>query len=103
MLNEAVETREQEIAVKPRNIEVLLDDERKLPLILQLPPLAELEEIRKLAENKISVRALVTEGLPKWQEEFASELAQHLAKYPRFKDSVTFLNHLASLAELAGK
>lgn len=103
MLNEVVAQDKQEIEVIPRHIEVLLDDEKKFPLILELPPAEELQTIQALYVNKISVKEIVDDSGAIWANAFNQQLQRNMEKLDEYSDSATFLNQLASLNELAGK
>lgn len=90
------------IEVKQRNIAIALSDDASVPLFLSLPPIDELQSIKKLRDDQASFLEVVAGSSDRFREHYAIQHQLLLRKQERFAKSETYLNHLANLAELSG-
>src|SRR5438093_1979150 len=102
MLEEALERKRQELAIEKQDVGVLISNEVLLPLITQLPPTAELHEIKTLLFSQVSADEIYSQFDEESKGIFRVDRDQLLRKYERFKHSPTFLSHLATLTEFSG-
>ena len=102
MLNDLVLYDQKSLAIRSEPIEVCLSEEVGNPLSLILPPFDDLKKIAQLARTSFSVKALADSALPQIEEAFAQELSRLEKKRVLYKNSKTYLIHLANLAEFSG-
>jgi predicted Zn-dependent protease len=90
------------IEVTPQNFHVALNTNDQFAMNLEIPPLEELERIRKLSFNKISLDDTLAANQDLWAEASISERDRMYNKWDEYKTSKTYLNRLAILNKLAG-
>jgi len=103
MLKDIAALTTKRIEVADANVTVAITDDALAPLYLTLPPVEELKAIRNLADLQLSANDVVVDARERIHEHFLVEHGQLAQKSEKFDHSVTYLNHLANLAELAGE
>src|SRR5438067_1375327 len=93
---------QKKLLVKPEPVELVLSEDGATKLSLVLPPYDDLIAIATLQGRHFSLKEHAEKFWAKFQQAFAEELEALKEKTERFKDSTTFLIHLANLAELVG-
>src|SRR5438876_46897 len=103
MIEEALASKKQEMAVKRKDVDVLLPNDLLLPIILQLPPINELAAIRNLLVQKVSLQDTYARMSEETKELLKEQKLRLLEKHDSFKHSPTYLAHLATLNEFSGE
>jgi tetratricopeptide (TPR) repeat protein len=102
VLSDLIPIGQQKIEVSRRSLRVALNEDGAFPIYFSLPPLEELEAIRQLSAENISIDEVTGEFRGQFQKLFDQDFKDLLSKYEKFRDSPTYLNHLANLCELCG-
>lgn len=102
MLNTLPSYDSSELVVGKSRLQIVLAEDTIPTGYLTLPPLEEIQELKHPLRQEVKVKLhLKPEGGAK--EVFLDSERKLLQKHGRFKESPTYLNHLATLAALAGE
>lgn len=101
MMNEVLSVKKPDVEVTPKNVEIALGEDESSQLILKLPSSEELQHVKRLSVNNISVRSISREIDSQMVPFYEIEIDRLLKKFPNVTAKVV-LSHLASLSELSG-
>lgn len=102
MQNDLIPKEQQTLIVRPEPIELVFSEDGNTRLALVLPPLEDLAEVGQVMGKHFSISERAAKEWEPFHEAFFSEFERLEKKESRFRNSKTFVTHLANLAELAG-